>query len=143
MFPKWTVITIHLIIAFTVNTLERTGTRFPFLCFKPWRICLKVGFATPYYFSIIVKFVQSISFLTLWSICAIYKHSMPPLPAVFVLRNTRVYICSSDHNNMLFYIQIPVNKAFCICIILWILNVDSYYGHIRFGRYLDNSRMRG
>ena len=142
MFLEWTVTTVHLIFFLAVNTLERISTRFLFLCFKPQRICLEIGFIIPCYFSVMFNFVWTIAFLTLWFMHVICVYDIILLPAVLVLRNTRVHICSSNHNNMSFYIKIPVNKTFWFCTILWIPNVDLYHGHIKFRKCFDNSRTR-
>jgi len=118
VFPEETVINVCLMFVFAVHILERISIRFLFLCFKPQRISFEISFATSYYFSVMFQFVWTIAFLILWSMHVTCIYSTTLLLVVFVLRNTRVYICFSNHSNISFYIKIPVNKAFCFCTIL-------------------------
>jgi len=142
VFSEETVVNVCLMFVFAVHILERISIRFLFLCFKPQRISFEISFTTSCYFSVMFQFVVwTIAFLILWSMHVTCIYSATLLLVVFVLRNTRVYICSSNHSNISSYIKIPVNKAFCFCTILWISNINPYHGHIRFERCFDNSKI--
>ena len=58
-------------------------------------------------------------FLIFYFMYIIHKYSVVLFPAVFILRNARVYVYSFNYGNITFYIKIPVNKAFSISTILF------------------------
>ena len=58
---------------------------------------------------------------------------MAPLPTIFVLEDIRVYVCSSDGHNITVYIEVSINKTFSLTTTLYILDINSNYGHIQFG----------
>ena len=142
VFSEQIVITICLVITLAVDIFERVSIWFSFLCFKPQKIHLEIGFAILCYFSVIFQFVWTIVFLTFWSMHVTCICNVTPLPAVLVLRNAKVYIGSSNCSNIAFYIEACVDKAFCFHTILRIPNVDPYHSHVRFGWCLDNMRLR-
>jgi len=57
MFPEWTAITICLILAFAINTLERMSIGFSFFYFKSRRINFEIGLTILYYFPVIFEFM--------------------------------------------------------------------------------------
>ena len=136
-FPKKIVV----MIALAVNIFETMITVFSFLCFKPWRICLKIGFAIPCYISVVFEFMQTIVFLMVWSIHMIYIYGMISFLAVLALRNIWIHAYFSDCSNMIFYIEAPINKAFFFYSSLWTPNVNPYHSHVRFGRDFDYTRV--
>jgi len=140
VFSKRTIITICLIFIFVVNIFERMSIWFTLLYFKPQRVNLEVSFAVSYHFPIVFKFIWAITFLTFCSIYVAYKSGVIPLLAVLALWNAMVYISFFDHSNMMIYIKGPVNEILCFCTILRILNVNSDYGHVGFGRSFEYTR---
>jgi len=74
VFSEWTVITVHLLFILAVNIFKQVSIGFFFFCFKPWRIHLEVGFATPHHFSMMFKFVWTVVFLTFWSMYVTHVH---------------------------------------------------------------------
>jgi len=57
VFPKWTNVTVYLMIIFAVDTFETVQTRFSFQSFELKRINLKVSFVTPCYISVVFELV--------------------------------------------------------------------------------------
>ena len=57
--------------------------------------------------------------------------------AILVLRYTRIYIGTSDHSDIAFYIEASIDKTFCIVITLDVPDINLYNGYVRFGRDLD------
>ena len=62
---------------------------------------------------------------------------MPPFLAILTLRYTRIYVGTSNHSNIAFYVEISVDKFFHIVATLDIPDVNLYDGHVRFRRDLD------
>ena len=56
--------------------------------------------------------MKTIVFNTFGPLNSVWKGSMFPLPAVFALRDTKVYVCTSDSGNIAFYIEVSVNQFF-------------------------------
>lgn len=82
--------------------------------------------------------VETITLNTFGSLYSAQEHSVSPLPAVFALRDTRIYICTSDSSNVAFYIEVPINQLLHFLTTLNIPNVYPDDGHIQFGRNFDN-----
>ena len=128
-------------IVLAVNIFEIMSTEFLFLCFKPWRICLEMGFAISCHISVIFEFIQTIVFLIFWSIHATCIYGITLLLAVLALRNTQIHVHFSDCSNMTFYIEASINKAFRFHSSLWTSNVNPYQSYIIFGRGFDYTRV--
>jgi len=62
-----------------------------------------------------------------------------PLPAVFALQNTWVYICTSNDNDEMANVETVINNVLCQRTTLGIPDVNPNHSHIGFGRSLDNS----
>ena len=61
------------------------------------------------------------------------------LSAILLLRNTRIYICTSDNSNVASYIEAPINQLLHFLTTLNIPNVHLDDGYIWFGRNFDNT----
>jgi len=57
VFPKWTNVTVYLMIIFAVDIFETVQTRFSFQSFELKRINLKVSFVIPCYISVVFELV--------------------------------------------------------------------------------------
>jgi len=141
MLSEWTNVAICLVFAFTINILEKVSTRLSFLGFKFKKISFKVNLTTLYYLSVMFNFMKTIAILAFGTIYMVDKSGMFPLPTILILRNIRIHVGFLDGYNMLFYIEISVDKTFSLCTILRVSNVDLYNSHIRLERGLDDMRM--
>ena len=119
-------VAIYLVFVFIINILERVSTKLFFLSFKFRRVSFKVILTIPYYLLVIFNFIRTIALLAFSTIYMIGKDSISLLPTILALRNTRVHIGSLDSSNMLFYIEISVNKTLSLCTILRVPNVNPY-----------------
>ena len=63
---------------------------------------------------------------------------MVPLPAVVILRNSRVHVGGPDSGDVPAKVKGMVYQQLCFGSILRILNVKPDNSHVRFGRDLDN-----
>jgi len=61
MFLERIHVAIHLMLAFTVDILERVSTELSFICLKPWRVNFEIHLATPYYVPMMFNFVRTIA----------------------------------------------------------------------------------
>jgi len=62
VFVEGTVVAVHLVITFVVNTFEEVWIRFVFWGFKSWRVYLEVGFTILSYISVVSNFIWPIVF---------------------------------------------------------------------------------
>ena len=99
VFPEWTLNRISLVIASTVRTLEWVGSWFSLLGFKLWRIYFLIYFTTPPEFTVVLQFVEAIIFDALWPLDPARKSWVTPSPTVFVLRDSRVGVGTSNCSN--------------------------------------------
>ena len=106
--------------------------------FKSERMCFKVCLTTSYYFSVILKFMETIVFLAFGTMCIASKSGMTSLPTTLTLRNARVHVGSSNNSNMMTYIETFINKIFHFHTILRTPNVNLYNSYVRFRKCLDN-----
>ena len=85
--------------------------------------------------------MKTIAILAFGTIYMVDKSGMFLLPTILILRNIRIHVGFLDGYNMLFYIEISVDKTFSLCTILRVSNVDLYNSHIRLERGLNDMRM--
>ena len=71
----------------------------------------------------------SITFLVFGPMCMVHEDSMTLLLAVFALRDTRVYICFINGNNMASDAEVSINEHLSIRTTLRIpnVNLDNHY----------------
>jgi len=62
--------------------------------------------------------MRTITLLTFCTMCVTHECGMISLPAVLVLGNTRIHICSPGHYDVIAYVKASINEIFCICAIL-------------------------
>jgi len=96
-------------ITLTVRVFKRVGTKFPLFHFKSRRINLEVQFAILYEMLVMLTLVWAIAFNIFWTLNPTCKNRMSPLPVVFTLRNSEVYVCSIDGSNVASNIEAPIN----------------------------------
>ena len=101
-------------VIFAIDIFKAMQTRFAFGSFKSKRISLEICFIASHYVLMMFNFIRSITLLTFRPMNMTYKYSMFLLPAVFALRDTRVYT------------------------ILGIPNINLNDSYVRFGRCLNN-----
>lgn len=142
MFLERIYVTICLILTFTVDTLEGIRTEFFFLCLKSWRVGLEVYLATSCHISMVFDLVRIIISNTFCTVHVVCKGSMVLFSVVFVLKNTRVYVCSIDSCNIAFYIKASVNMAFSLRATLSVLYINPDNCHAGLGRQFDYLRSR-
>jgi len=106
------------------------STRLFFLSFEFKSVSFKVSLITLRYFPVMFNSMRTIILLVFSTIYTISKSGMSPLLVIFVLRNARVHISFLDDCNMLFYIEIFVNKTLSLCTILRVPNIDLYNSYI-------------
>jgi len=74
--------------------------------------------------------------ITLDAFRALYsaqESGVAPFPAVLVLGNSWVHVCSPDSSDVLSNVKAPVDEHLGICPTLDIPNIDLYNGHVGFG----------
>jgi len=60
----------------------------------------------------VFRFVRSITFNILQSLDSTRYGGISPFPTIFILRNTGVYVSSSNGSDIPSHIKAPINKAF-------------------------------
>ena len=85
--------------------------------------------------------MRSIVFDTLESLSSAHKSHIFLFPAVLVLRNFQVHICTTNSGNMVFYIETSVNKPFAL-LLLWTFHVQLNDSYIQLRRHFDNLRFQ-
>jgi len=60
------------------------------------------------------------------------KGGVTPLPAIFILGDSRVHVCSFDHSDMIAHVEAPINKKFSILPALHVPNIYPNNGHVQF-----------
>ena len=74
--------------------------------------------------------MRSIAFLTFRPIYLACEYSIFLFSAVFALRDTWIYVSSSDSGNILTNVETSVYEHFCFYTVLKILNVNLYDSHV-------------
>ena len=59
---------------------------------------------------------------------------------ILILRYTRVYVSTPNCYNIIFYVEVSIDKTFNFAVILDILYVNPDDCYIRLGRNFDNLR---
>ena len=126
-------------ITLTIWALERMRTWFSLLLFKPWRVHFEVCFAVLGEIMVVLALMWSIILDVFWTLDSTCIGIMSPLPAIFVLGDTWVYICSSDSNDVSSYIKTSVNQHFIVFSTLSVLDINPNDCYVRPGRSLDVS----
>ena len=114
IFLEWALIIICLVVIFAIDIFKAMQTRFAFRSFKSKSISYEICFITSCHVFMMFNLVRSIILLTFGSMNITSKYSVFLLPAVFALRDTKVYT------------------------ILEIPNINPNDNYVRFGRYLNN-----
>ena len=71
-----------------------------------------------------------------------HESHMTSFPTILILRNTWIYIYSSNCCSVTSDIGTPINEVFCSSITLRVPDTDLNYSHIRFGRHFDDLESR-
>jgi len=124
MSPKWAAVGVSLVISFAVGTLECMRAWFALLGFQSRRVNFSVSFAAPTKLSMVFRLVWAIIFNALCPLYPARESGMSPFPAIFVLENSRIHVCSSDGSNIVADIEASVYKYFSI---MSALNVPYIY----------------
>jgi len=72
---------------------------------------------------------------------ATYAGCVPLFPTILALQDTWIHVGTTNHSDKASYIEVSVNYFLSIEPILCVPNVNPNYGHIRFGRDLDDLRL--
>jgi len=94
-------------------------------------IDLLVCFATPPKLMVVLSLVRAITFDTFGSLDMAGQSCISPSPAVLVLRNSWIYIGSSNYHDKPPYIKAPVYKTLSLTATLNVPNVNPNDRHIR------------
>jgi len=84
---------------------------------------LFISFVAPTKLTVVFRLVQTIEFDALRSLNSARHSSVTPFLAIFTLQNNRVHVSFSDSNNIPFYIEVSIDKAFGLAPTLNIPNV--------------------
>jgi len=127
ILSKRTSVQVCLIIASTIGAFEWVREWYTLFGLKSQRVCFFVSFATPSKLTMMFEFMRTIVFNIFDLLSSIQKDSMFPLPAILILENTRVYVCTSDSGNIAFYVEAPVNQSFCFTTTLDVVVATTYH----------------
>ena len=105
-------------------------------------IYLIVCFATPCKMTVVFQFMWAVTFDTLYPLNPAQKGSVAPFPTVFTLEHSWVHIYFFNSGDIVSYIEILVNKAFCLATTLNIPNIQLNNGHIWPRGYLNDMWFR-
>ena len=72
---------------------------------------------------------------------SVQKYRVTPPPTILTLEDFWVYVCSSNGNDVVAYVEVPVDKHFGIVTTLYILYINPDDCYIRFWGDFDNSRL--
>ena len=114
MFPEETCIAIHLVVPFIIDIFERVQTEIALFFFKSEGISLKICLITPHHISVVFYLIQTITLNIIRSMHMTYEDYVPLFPTIIALKNTRIYVCFSNHHNVAFYVKTSVDKAFSL-----------------------------
>jgi len=116
MLLKGTQFAISLVFTLTVDTvsLEEVDVKLFFFCLQSQRVDLKVCLVIPHYVPVMLDFVRSIAFDTFSTMHLVHECHMSSFPAVLIMWDTQIHVCSTNDGNVAFYIKIPVNKSFSL-----------------------------
>ena len=131
VLPERTISGIGLMITFAIGALERVGARFTLPCFKSRRVSFFVSLTAPCKFSMVNGLVWAITFDAFSFLDPTYACHMVPLPAVFVLGNAWIHVCTSNGADESSNIEPSIDERFGFGAALSIPNINSYYGHIQ------------
>ena len=128
--PEETLIGVCLVITSAVHALEEVWAWFPFFCFQSWGICFLIYLVALSKMSMVFGFVRTIALDAFCLLDSVQESHMPPFLAVLALGHARVYVCLSDGNNIVFYVETSVNETFHLTSTLNISDVQPDYSHI-------------
>ena len=99
-------------VIFTILALEEMRTKFTLFDSKMQMIGLEICFIIPGKVAIVFNFMRSTILNILKALTLISESCVFSLLIVFVLRNTRIYIYTSNDSNIAYYIKESVNEYF-------------------------------
>ena len=115
--------------AFGVQVFKHIKTRFFLFCFELWQIDFEVCFAILGKVTVMFDLIRPIAFNAFLSLSSTCKSSMFLFPAVLVLENTWVHVCTTNSGDIALNVKIPIKKTFSLTTTLDISYVqpnDSY-----------------
>ena len=123
---------------FAIEALECVRARITLLSFEPRRIWFGVSFTIPSKLTMMFSYMRAIAFYAFGSLDMAYLCWMTSLPTILTLRDTRIYIGVSHHDDTS-YIKTFINNFLSIITVFGILYVNPDNSHVRFRRDLDNA----
>jgi len=87
-------------------------------------------------------FIRTITFNIFSFLDSAQKGKISLLPAILVLRDARVHVCTYDGGDIAFYIKVPINQFFHFTTTLNIPDVHQNNDHIQLGEVFDNEWLR-
>ena len=136
--PKWTGVTVCLMVSFAVSAFEDMRT---WLTFGGCSVEVLVLFATPHIFSVMFSSVCSIALCASGHMRVTTKYWVPPFPTVLALWNAQVHISATDCGNISSNIEVLVDNVLHCQPTLQVPDINPNYCHIRFGWGFDNARL--
>ena len=130
VFPEWVFDWVGSVRSLAVETFEWVRAWLALLCFKSRWVDFRVSFATPSKLPMIIREMRTIALSTFWSLNSTNSSRMTPLPTILALRYTRVYISTSNHNDNVSNVKLPVDNFLGIVAILVVPDVNLNYCHI-------------
>jgi len=85
--------------------------------------------------------VRTITLNVFGSLNSAQKYRVAPPPTILALGDFWVHVCSSNGNDVVVYVEAPVDKHFGIATTLYILYINLDDCYIRFCGDFDNSRL--
>ena len=108
MMLKQALIGVGKMVSTTIRAFKWVGARFTLFSFKSWWVDFVIGLAAPTEFLMVFWLVWAIAFDTPGSLNSAWKCGVAPLPAIFTLRYTRVYVGTMDCHDIIPDIEAPI-----------------------------------
>ena len=109
VFPERKLVGVGLVVSPTIRVLERVWVWFIFLCLKARRVCLLISLAIPSEFTVVFRFVGTITLNALGTLNSIRKSCMTLLPAILTLGYAQIYVSISNYSNILADIEATID----------------------------------
>ena len=100
---------VGLVVPPTIRALERVWAWFVFLCLKMKRVHLLIHLTTPPEFTVVFRFVGTITLDTLGILDSARKSCMTPLPAILTLGYAWVHVSTSNYGNIFANIEAAID----------------------------------
>jgi len=113
MAPEWARVGVSLMIALVVDALEEVRAWFALFGFKTRGVDLEVSLAALGKVVVVFGFMWTIVLQTSCTLKMESKDSVTSLPAIFVLRDTRIHVDPSDSNNKATNVEVVIDKFLC------------------------------